>query len=265
MNILAVAEPGSNVESVASDVTPAAGTLRIEGVNVQYGGVLALSNVSLTLRSGGIFGLIGPNGAGKTTMINVITGITQPQRGRVILGGSDVSDWPVHQRARAGLARTFQNLALFASMSVRENIACGAVATIRASKYKAAASVDRVIQRLGLEALQHEPVGVLSLGARKRVEFARALVGLPSLLLLDEPAAGLAEDEIAELAKLIRELADAGTSILLVEHDMSLVMSLCHHIFVLDFGKLIAEGTTAEVQSNAVVQAAYFGQSHDEH
>ena len=237
--------------------------LEIQQLGMSFGGVHALSSVSLAIEPGRIYGLIGPNGAGKSTAINAITGTITPTAGRILWHGQDVSRWPQHRRARSGLARTFQNLALFNKLSVRENVSCGAIHAHDDSSQGSA--VDAALQAFGLAHIADEPVNVLSLGTRKRVEMARATVANPKLLLLDEPAAGLTGSEIAEFSERMREFRDQGGAMLLVEHDMSLVMTLCEYLFVLDFGKLIATGTPDEVRANPAVQAAYFGTGDDAH
>ena len=224
---------------------------------MSFGGVHALSGVSLAIEPGRIYGLIGPNGAGKSTAINAITGTIVPTAGRILWHGKDVSRWPQHRRARSGLARTFQNLALFHKLTVRENVTCGAIHAHDDSSLRGA--VDAALGAFGLADVADEPVNVLSLGTRKRVEMARATVANPKLLLLDEPAAGLTGSEITEFSARMREFRNSGGAVLLVEHDMSLVMTLCEHLYVLDFGKLIASGTPDEVRANPAVQAAYFG------
>ncbi|WP_076998184.1 ABC transporter ATP-binding protein [Variovorax sp. KK3] len=216
-----------------------------------FGGVHALTDVSLTIEPGRIYGLIGPNGAGKSTAINAITGTIVPTAGHIRWRGEEVSRWPQFRRARAGLARTFQNLALFQKLSVRENVTCGAIHAHGDAELRAA--VDAALDAFGLSAIADEPVGVLSLGTRKRVEMARATVSNPQLLLLDEPAAGLTGSEIAEFSERMREFRNRGGAVLLVEHDMGLVMSLCEQLFVLDFGKLIAAGAPDEVRADAAV------------
>lgn len=239
--------------------------LSIDDICVKYGGVDALSNLSLSLEAGRIYGLIGPNGAGKSTTINVITGITQPSKGKVTLGVKDITVWPAYTRARHGLSRTFQNLALFKSMTVCENVICGMRPSNLYEKRKTQSeNFKTIMRRLDLEDVQNEMVESQSLGTRKRIELARALMGDPSLLLLDEPAAGLSGHEVDRLSVLLQELCEEGLTVLIVEHDMALVMSLCQHIFVLDFGCLIAQGTPTEVQANTSVQAAYFGDEHVE-
>ncbi|MEJ8848228.1 ABC transporter ATP-binding protein [Variovorax rhizosphaerae] len=235
--------------------------LEIQQLGMSFGGVHALSGVSLAVEPGRIYGLIGPNGAGKSTAINAITGTIVPSAGRILWHGRDVSRWPQHRRARSGLARTFQNLALFHKLSVRENVTCGAIHAHDDAGLRAA--VDAALDDFGLAEVADEPVNVLSLGTRKRVEMARATVAKPKLLLLDEPAAGLTGSEITEFSTRMREFRNRGGAVLLVEHDMSLVMSLCEHLFVLDFGKLIAAGTPIEVRANPAVQAAYFGAGDD--
>jgi branched-chain amino acid transport system ATP-binding protein len=236
--------------------------LEIQQLGMSFGGVHALSGVSMAIEPGRIYGLIGPNGAGKSTAINAITGTIVPSAGRILWHGKDVSRWPQHRRARSGLARTFQNLALFHKLSVRENVACGAIHAHDDAGLRGA--VDAALDAFGLAQVADEPVDVLSLGTRKRVEMARATVAKPRLLLLDEPAAGLTGSEIAEFSTRMRAFRDGGGAVLLVEHDMSLVMSLCEHLFVLDFGRLIAAGTPGEVRANPAVQAAYFGAGDDQ-
>ncbi|WP_198084096.1 ABC transporter ATP-binding protein [Variovorax sp. E3] len=236
--------------------------LEIRGLSVSFGGVHALSNISISIAPGRIYGLIGPNGAGKSTTINAITGTITPTRGSILWQGEDVSRRPQHWRARAGLARTFQNLALFQQLSVRENVTCGAIRMHRDEDL--VATVDSALDDFGLGDIGDSPVSVLSLGTRKRVEMARAMVANPKLLLLDEPAAGLTGGEIDDFCTRVRSLKNRGSAVLLVEHDMNLVMSLCEHLYVLDFGKLIADGTPEEVRESPAVQAAYFGAEHDE-
>lgn len=236
--------------------------LEIEALSMSFGGVHALSDVSISIAPGRIYGLIGPNGAGKSTTINAITGTITPTRGRILWHGADVSRRPQHWRARAGLARTFQNLALFQHLSVRENVTCGAIRIHRDEDVGAA--VDSALDDFGLSGIGDSPVSVLSLGTRKRVEMARAMVANPQLLLLDEPAAGLTGGEIEDFCTRVRSLTRRGSAVLLVEHDMNLVMSLCEHLYVLDFGRLIADGTPEQMRASPAVQAAYFGAERDE-
>ena len=244
--------------------------LAVENVSVAFGGVRALNDVSLGLDSGGIYGLIGPNGAGKTTLFNVLTGVVAPDAGRLNLAGQDITATPAHLRARAGLSRTFQNLALFPSMTVEQNIRAGLLGNrhngwvasmlgASASDVQATSAVNEVLRQLGLEREAGLPVTILPLGLRKKVELARAIVSRPKLLLLDEPAAGLSANDIPALCDLIRRLQGAGTTVLVVEHHMALVMALCEQIFVLDFGTLIAQGSPSEIRQHPDVLRAYLG------
>ena len=244
--------------------------LAVENVSVAFGGVRALNDVSLGLDSGGIYGLIGPNGAGKTTLFNVLTGVVAPDAGRLNLAGQDITATPAHLRARAGLSRTFQNLALFPSMTVEQNIRAGLLGNrhngwvasmlgASASDVQATSAVNEVLRQLGLEREAALSVTALPLGLRKKVELARAIVSRPKLLLLDEPAAGLSANDIPALCDLIRRLQGAGTTVLVVEHHMALVMALCEQIFVLDFGTLIAQGSPSEIRQHPDVLRAYLG------
>jgi len=242
--------------------------LGAQGLSVAFGGVQALQDVSIGLEAGRVYGLIGPNGAGKTTLFNILTGVVRPSRGRVMLLGSDVTEWPVHRRASLGLSRTFQNLALFQNLTIRQNVVAGSLGAKQQGWLAAMAGrgsatppteVDRVLAKYGLQSLQHNVVRSTSLGVRKKVELARAVAAAPRVLLLDEPAAGLTPAEIDEFADLILELRDSGTAVLLVEHHMDLVMRLCEQIYVLDFGTVIARGTPQEVRRHPDVQRAYLG------
>jgi branched-chain amino acid transport system ATP-binding protein len=235
--------------------------LQVDGVDVRFGGVRALSEVSLEVPERTLVGLIGPNGAGKTTLFNVITGMEKPNAGRVRLGGEDVTALPPHQRARRGLGRTFQRIEVFSSLTVHENVLAAAEA--RRSWAKDASDPGRaaaeVLERVGLRDVQQERVDRLSTGLLRLVELARALASQPRLLLLDEPGSGLDTTESEALGDLLLDLVADGRSILLVEHDVDLVMRVCHEISVLDFGRVIAHGTPAEVQRDPAVQAAYLG------
>lgn len=244
--------------------------LSVERVDVAFGGVRALHDVSLSLEPGGIYGLIGPNGAGKTTLFNVLTGVITPDAGRLILAGNDITAMPTHRRARAGLSRTFQNLALFPSMTVEQNIRAGLLGNRQNGwvtsmwgaappDAQASSAVKEVLVHLGLEREADSAVTALPLGTRKKVELARAIVSRPKLLLLDEPAAGLASEDIVALCALVRWLQGSGTTVLVVEHHMAMVMSLCEHIFVLNFGTLIAQGSPSEIRQHPEVLKAYLG------
>ncbi len=206
-----------------------------------------------------VTGLIGPNGAGKTTLFNVITGLQHPDQGSVHLGGADVTRTRPHRRARQGLARTFQRLELFSTLSATDNVRVGLEASGRADASTAVALLERV--GLGDEA--SSPVSVLPTGSARLVELARALSTDPKVLLLDEPCSGLDERETATLGRLLTSLAAEGRAVVLVEHDTEVVLRVCEIVHVLDFGHLIATGTPDEVRHDAAVQEAYLGHAHD--
>jgi branched-chain amino acid transport system ATP-binding protein len=236
---------------------------------------VAVDELTLEVRPGEIVGLIGPNGAGKTTFFNCVTGLEPPTAGRVRLDGIDVTGWSPAARARHGLVRTFQQVHLFGHLSVRENLLLGrhqhygagalqaALRTprARAAERHAAAHVEAVAERCNLAPVLDAPVGDLPYGTQRMVEVARALATEPAVLLLDEPAAGMDTTESAAFGELLRRVHDASWSVLLVEHDVPLVLSVCHRIYVLEFGRLIASGTPADIRSDERVRAAYFGAS----
>ena len=232
--------------------------LYVDQVMVRFGGVMAVSGATLMARAGEVTGLIGPNGAGKTTLFNVITGIQEPTAGAVSLDGEDITRLAPHKRAHRGVARTFQRLELFSSLSVRDNIR---VAAELAMLTNVSSTVDALIERVGLTDVADRTAGDLPTGSARLVEIARALATKPRLLLLDEPASGLSDIESEHLGHLLRSLATDGLGVLLVEHDMDLVMRVCDHIFVLDLGVIIADGTPTEVRSNERVLEAYLGAS----
>ncbi|MGB2757030.1 MAG: ABC transporter ATP-binding protein [Acidimicrobiia bacterium] len=252
----AVAE---QVQSTPAFSAPPA--LKVEGVNVRFGGLSALSDVSISAAAGEITGLIGPNGAGKTTLFNVITGLQKPQSGRVSLGDRNVTRLKPHQRARLGFARTFQRLEVFSSLSVLDNVRTAAeVAASRRSDGMRSVDLAReLVQRVGITDHIDRRVDELSTGHARLVELARALATAPRVLLLDEPGSGLDDAESIAFGELLVDLARTGLSILIVEHDVDLVMRICDQICVLDFGQIIASGTPAEVRTNSAVQAAYLG------
>jgi len=237
--------------------------LEIEGVSVRFGGLAALSEVTISAADGAITGLIGPNGAGKTTLFNVVTGMQRPNAGTVLLDGRDVRGLSSFRRARLGLGRTFQRLELFGSLTVAENIGVAASIGQRGVVRSRAKTIqqirEEILDRLGLTPVANERADTLPTGTGRLVELARALATRPRVLLLDEPAAGQDLDETERFSGILRDLASDGLTILLVEHDMELVMHVCDTIAVLDYGRIICTGTPAQVRADAEVQAAYLG------
>jgi branched-chain amino acid transport system ATP-binding protein len=241
--------------------------LEIEGLNVRYGGVRAVSDVSLSVSEGSVIGLIGPNGAGKTSMIDALTGYTRASEGVVRFASEDVTRLRPHLRTRRGMTRTFQSIELFDDLTVEENLLVAAddMGVMRAlrdlflPRAASRGSTEWALAVCGLEKLAgRSPVG-LPHGQRKLVGVARALARRPRLVLMDEPAAGLDTHETTQLGGKLRSLPEEGVSVLLVDHDMGLVLSVCDYVYVLDFGQLIAQGTPDEVRSNPKVIAAYLG------
>jgi branched-chain amino acid transport system ATP-binding protein len=235
--------------------------LETRGVTVRFGGTTAVDEVDLTLEAGQVTGLIGPNGAGKTTLFNVVTGMQRPSAGSVRLDGSAITRMSPGRRGRLGVARTFQRLELFLSLSVRDNVrvAGDIVKAARRGSYDVERETDRVLELTGLRDIADREVADIPTGRARVVEVARALMTHPRMLLLDEPASGQTELETALFAELLRGLSEDGLGICLVEHDLSLVMSLCRTIHVLDQGRLIASGTPDEVRATPEVVAAYIG------
>ena len=247
--------------------------LSIEGLGISFGGLKAVNDVSFTVKPGEIVSVIGPNGAGKTTLFNMISGVYQPGSGKVILNGEDVTAMSPHLLARRGMCRTFQNLQVFQSMTVLENVVSGYhlqesghvlsdLLNLPASRRRAKeaeAGARELLKRVGLERAAEREAGSLSYGSLKRLEIARAMTLQPKVLLLDEPAAGCNAVETEEIDHLIAEIAASGVAILLVEHDMKMVMRISNHIVVLDHGEKIAEGNPASVSRNPAVIAAYLG------
>jgi branched-chain amino acid transport system ATP-binding protein len=237
--------------------------LEVVDVTVRFGGVVAVNGASFSVDQGKVAALIGPNGAGKTTTFNVVTGLQPPTEGRVVFDGKDVTRLKVHKRARKGIGRTFQRLEVFGSLTVRENILVSAEIHRRWSHGKSDPKqvTDAILDRVGIRAFAEQPADAVPTGIARLTELGRALAVEPRLLLLDEPSSGLNEEESEDLGRLLRQLADdEGRAILLVEHDVDLVMSVCDWIDVLDFGQIIASGPPAEIQNDPNVQAAYLGE-----
>jgi branched-chain amino acid transport system ATP-binding protein len=236
--------------------------LEVRGATVRFGGHVAVNDVDLDVEPGAITGLIGPNGAGKTTLFNVITGLQDTVSGRVTLGGRDLTTAKAHVRARAGIARTFQRLEVFGSLTARENIQTAAEIRRSWSRDRSVPihdQVERLIDLVGIRPVADERVDSMPTGLARLVELGRALATQPTVLLLDEPASGLDEAESESFAHLLTQLAGDGMAVLLVEHDVQLVMRVCATISVLDFGSILAMGSPAEIQANQSVLEAYLG------
>ena len=252
---------------------PSRPTLRVERLAKEFGGVHAIEDVSFAIRPGTVHSIIGPNGAGKTTLLNLLTGVYAPSRGRIVFGERDLAGAPPHEFAAAGIGRTFQNLQIFFNMSALENVMtgrhlrerCGLLAAMLHTPRLARAEEEcrekarELLRFLGLEGYAHSGADSMPYGALKRLEIARALAAEPRLLLLDEPAAGLNPTEALEIDGLIKRLAASGTTVVLVEHNMRLVMGVSDHILVLDYGRRLCEGTADEVRNDPRVIEAYLG------
>ncbi|MFA5665100.1 ABC transporter ATP-binding protein [Castellaniella sp.] len=251
--------------------------LELEHLGIQFGGLRAVDDLSLKVAKGSIFGLIGPNGSGKSTVFNLITGVYRPTSGQALLHGRPISGLPPHRIAALGIRRTFQAIRLFPGMTVLENVIAGEHLQLQqrwwqgllrtaSQRREENALVDRAMDVLGMLQLgnmAHEQATALPYGAQRGVELARALVGNPEMIILDEPAAGLNDNESAALNDTIRAIRGMGVTILLVEHDMNVIMNVTDHIAVINFGRLIAEGRPGEIRSNPKVIEAYLGQDDD--
>jgi branched-chain amino acid transport system ATP-binding protein len=237
------------------------GTLRASAVSRAFEGVRALSDVTLELHRHEVVGLVGPNGAGKSTLVNVMSGFDFPGSGTVELEGRDVTQWPAARRSRAGLVRTFQHSRSFRNLSVRENVEVAALG-VGAGPKEAARRAAELLELLGLSGNAAMPAGALAHGDERRLGVARALATQPRFVLMDEPAAGLAEAEVPDFAAVVRSVRDDhGAGVLLIDHNMALVMAVCDRIHVLDRGRTLAAGTPAEIRGNLDVAAAYLGES----
>lgn len=247
--------------------------LKTEGVTIQFGGLVAVNNVSLHVRKNQITGLIGPNGAGKTTFFNCISGVYVPNKGSVIFDGEHMEGKKPYQINKAGISRTYQVINLFWNMSVLENVMVGMHPRLkagffadllktpaeRAEEKEAEAKAYDLLKFVGLEQFAHDPAGSLSYGGQRLLEIVRGLASDPKLLLLDEPAAGMNTKEKNEFDELLQRILKRGVTILMIEHDMKLVMNVCDYLYVLEYGKLLAEGEPEEIQNNPEVIRAYLG------
>jgi ABC-type branched-subunit amino acid transport system ATPase component len=245
--------------------------LDVAGLTVRFGGLAAVENVSLSVGDAGITGLIGPNGAGKTTTFNACSGFIRGSAGTITFAGEDITTASPAARARRGIGRTFQRMELFESLSVRDNVALGREASLvgssplkqiiagRTERQQALGAAEHALELCGIGDLAEKRPPELSTGQRRLVELARVTAGSFRLLLLDEPSSGLDKAETQSFGRVLQRLASDGTKILVVEHDMSLVLSICDYIFVLDFGQLIFQGSAAEVADSHIVRAAYLG------
>lgn len=247
--------------------------LKIDDITQKFGGLTALSHIRIDIHPGEILGVIGPNGAGKTTLFNLITGIYRPSEGKILLNGQDITGKKPYQIAELGISRTFQNIRLFRKMTVLENVMAGRHIRTKSNLIDAVFKTARrrreeregeeralaILKFMGLDSLRYHLAESLPYGAQRKLEIARALATEPKLLLLDEPAAGMNEQETEELMSIIRQLREDGYTILLIEHDMKFVMNICHRIYVLDYGVQIAEGVPEEIKTNERVIEAYLG------
>ena len=255
--------PAATAATTTAVVDPAG--LVVADVSVAFGGLVALDHVDLTARIGRVTGLIGPNGAGKTTLFNVISGVQRPTSGRVELLGHDIGSWRPHRRAAAGLGRTFQRMELFWTMTVAETVSLAVEATQARRRTggsaEAAVRTAEILELCGIGDLASEKAGALSTGQARVLELARAIATRPKILLLDEPSSGLDTVETRRFAAILERIFDLGDiGVVLVEHDVELVFALCHDIYVLEFGRIIASGDPQAIQQDELVRTAYLGE-----
>jgi branched-chain amino acid transport system ATP-binding protein len=237
--------------------------LEVSQASVRFGGVRAVDDVSLTLVEGAVHGVVGPNGSGKTTLLNAVAGTQRLTTGSIVLGGVDVTSRPAHLRSRAGIARTFQTIKLLPTLTVEQNVRMGVEHTGRKVRPAEAAEKCAVaMERLGITRLARRTPEELSYGSRRRVEIARAVVADPTLLLLDEPLAGMNREERDDIAEVIGQLAESGMTQLVIEHDLRTLLKVCDHLFVMNSGRLIAEGDPAATAARADVREIYLGRRH---
>jgi branched-chain amino acid transport system permease protein len=265
-----------DAEPLSARSKPAMGdlVLKVDKIRKQFGGLTAVNDISFDIHAGQIVGLIGPNGAGKSTTFNLITGVLSKTSGQVTYRGHDISALPSREISRQGMARTFQHVKMIPDMTVLENVALGAytrgesgvlssmLGTNQSEERRFMKEAQHQLERIGMGKYLHEQAGNLAMGPQRLMEIARALCCDPALLLLDEPAAGLRHKEKQDLIQVLRQLQTEGMSILLVEHDMDLVMDVCDHLVVMEFGTLLTQGTPAEIQASPAVRAAYLGTEH---
>lgn len=233
--------------------------LEVQDVAVHFGGVKAVDGITLEMRPGQIYGVLGPNGSGKSTLLGAMTRLTPLTRGRFVLDGEDYTKRPARKVHHMGIARTFQTVRLLDDRSVRDNILLGQDTLSKETRKDAKARVEEVMERVGVREVERMRPDELSYGMQRRVEFARAIIGRPRLLLLDEPTAGMNSTERAEIGELMKQLLEEGITQFIVEHDVQMMVDTCDHLFAMNFGKLIAQGTPQEVVRHPDVQEAYLG------